>query len=157
AFAAAWKPEGAPAADVLVPVPSGGRPVLLQDGLVAEELHGCTISMTSEGQALRGVVGSYTLQTPEDRDPRGLFDGDKPWPIAPEPAAVTVLALPLTNTTFPGPATLYHQGDFGMAYRKLEARDVELFFRPYAQYSAAVRVRFTPRGARTQREMWLTH
>jgi hypothetical protein len=40
-----------------------------------------------------------------------------------------------------------YQGDNGMAYQKLEVRGVELFFRPYAQYSATVRVRFTPRDA----------
>jgi hypothetical protein len=140
-----------------VSVPQGGRPVLFADSLVAEELHGCTVSFTWEGQTLRGVVDSYTLRTPEDQALRVYFEGGKPWPVEPEPTAVTVLALPLTNTTFPGAATLYYQGDSGMAYRKIEVRDVELFFRPYAQYSAAVRVTFTPRGARTQREMWLTY
>jgi hypothetical protein len=80
--------------------------------------------------------------------------------VAPQPDAPhapSSAPAPLTNATFPGPATLYFQGDLGMAYRKLEARDVELFVRPYAQYSAAVRVRFIPKGARHPREMWLTY
>lgn len=102
-----------------------------------------------------GTVGSlpYTHGIEPRKKPALPLPADVSPPPVPSPPA----APALTNTTFPGPVTLYFQGDLGMAYRKLEARDVNIFFRPYAQYSAAARVRFTPKGARTQRELMLTY
>lgn len=50
-------------------------------------------------------------------------------------------------------ATIYSQGNFGMSIRKVEARNVRVEIRPYAQWANAVQITFTPKGARNAREL----
>ena len=54
-------------------------------------------------------------------------------------------------------ATIYTQGDLGGAYRKTEVRDLTIEVVKYAQYDGALRVTFTPKGARRARQLTLTY
>jgi hypothetical protein len=47
--------------------------------------------------------------------------------------------------------TLYLRSEFLGNYIRVEARNIEITIRPYAQYASAVEVRFVPRGARKVR------
>lgn len=47
--------------------------------------------------------------------------------------------------------TLYVRSEFLGNYVAIEAKDIEVAFRPYAQYASAIEVRFTPKGARKPR------
>lgn len=59
------------------------------------------------------------------------------------------LIQPLAPT---GPVTLYRVGDgFGFGYHRIEAKTCEVRLAPYAQYDAAVHVRFRPVGKRKDR------
>ncbi len=53
---------------------------------------------------------------------------------------------PATETTV-ARATLYFQGEFGLKLHKVEARDVRIELKAYAQYRRAVVVTFVPKGA----------
>jgi hypothetical protein len=47
-------------------------------------------------------------------------------------------------------ATIYVRSEFGFGFRKIEARDIELEYRPYAQHANAIHVTFTKKGARSR-------
>jgi hypothetical protein len=44
-------------------------------------------------------------------------------------------------------ATIYHAGGFG-SYQRTEAKNVRVWFAPYAQYTRAIFCEFTPKGKR---------
>lgn len=46
--------------------------------------------------------------------------------------------------------TIYVRSEFGFGFRKVEARDVVLEYRPCAQHAKAVHVTFTKKGARSR-------
>lgn len=47
--------------------------------------------------------------------------------------------------------TIYHRGEFGFAYQRIEARSVKVEAKQYAQYQRALSVVFVPKGARKAR------
>ena len=49
--------------------------------------------------------------------------------------------------------TLYIRAEFLGNYVAIEAKDIEISLRPYAQYDSAIEVRFTPKGARKPRRL----
>ena len=89
------------------------------------------------GEETDGIVVRYTA--------RGYSDRDITWVV---PAA----DIKPIEVVKHDKCTLYIASEFGFGYKRVEARDVMIEKRPYAQHAEALHVTFTPKGARKERK-----
>jgi hypothetical protein len=103
------------------------------------------------------LAASYSVRLDGQEQERGTIFGAGDVQAAPEGTPPQVERKAPVPLVYEQAATIYHRGEMGFAYHRIEVRTVKVDAQKHAQYQRALAVAFIVKGARKPRGFWETY